>query len=243
LERNRLTVAQFVIFQPVVEDLSSTNPEARQISLDYFEHGCKIAAKLNAPIVNIVAPWPRELRGPSDYLPRYYEVRDPKPGEKFHIDIARGFNWDAVWQTYIDSTKACLERVKAHGLKMSIEHHTHCMIPDATAFLRLWDAIKDPTLGYNMDTGWTLSQREYPPLAIYKVNDHLMNLHVRDIDGMMRQFVPVGEGVMDFAAIIEALKNIGFTGCLSIEQDKHRPEETSEICACYLALMRNLIGN
>src|SRR5207244_11508251 len=101
----------------------------------------------------------------------------------FRIDIAAGFDWDQLRETYVASTKACPERVKAHGMKLSIEHHTHTMIPDATSFLRLWDAVRDPDLGYNMDVGWTLSQREYPPVAIHKVKGHLMNLHMRDIDG------------------------------------------------------------
>lgn len=242
LDRSHLEVAQFVLFQPVVEGLTSVNPDERSRSLDYFEAGCRIGKKLGAPILNIVAPWARELKGPYDYLPRYYEIRDPKPGEKFHIDIAPGFDWDALWQSYIDTTRACLERVKAYGMKLSIEHHTHTMIPDASTFLRLWDAVNDPALGYNMDVGWTLSQREYPPLAIHKVKRQLMNLHVRDIDGLMREFVPVGEGVMDFEAIAGALKAINFQGYLSIEQDKHRPEEMTETCRRYLTMMREYLS-
>ncbi len=237
LAQNRLALAQFVIFQPVIEGLTSRNAEERKRNLDYFEAGCRIGKQLGAPILNIVAPWPRELKGPTDYLPRYYEISEPKPGEKFHIDIAPGFDWDAVWQTYVQTTRACLERVKAHGMKLSIEHHTHTMIPDAASFLRLWDAIRDPALGYNMDVGWTLSQREYPPLAIHKVKNQLMNLHMRDIDGLMRRFVHAGEGVMDFKAIADALKAVGFRGCLSLEQDKH-PGDMRATCRRYLSLMR-----
>src|SRR6516164_3165919 len=57
LERNRLEVPQFPFFQPVVEGLTSRNPEERTRSLDYFEAGCVIAKKLDSPMVNIVAPW------------------------------------------------------------------------------------------------------------------------------------------------------------------------------------------
>ena len=46
LQRNKLRVSQFVIFQPVVEDLSSTEPAAREQALDYFEAGCRIGKKL-----------------------------------------------------------------------------------------------------------------------------------------------------------------------------------------------------
>nr|CAA9254203.1 hypothetical protein AVDCRST_MAG63-2073 [uncultured Armatimonadetes bacterium] len=242
LERNKLDVAQFVIFQPVVEDLTSTDRAARERDLDHFEAGCRIGKKLGAPIVNIVAPWPRELSQPGGgYLPRFYDLPDAKAGDTFHIDIALGFDWDALWQTYIDTTKACLERAKAHGLKLSIEHHTHTMIPDAVSFLRLWDAIRDPALGYNLDTGWTLSQREYPPVAIHKTKKQLMNLHVRDIDGLMRAFVHVGEGVMDFKAVADTLKAVGYTGFLSIEQDKF-PGDMKKTCQRYLAMMKEYLS-
>jgi sugar phosphate isomerase/epimerase len=96
-------------------------------------------------------------------------------------------------------------------------------------------------LGYNLDTGWTLLQREYPPVAIHKVRKHLMNLHVRDIDGPMRKFPHVGEGVMDFKAIAEALKAVGYTGFLSIEQDKH-PGDMRATCKRYLEMMRSYLS-
>ncbi len=241
LDKNRLRVAQFVIFQPVVEGLSSVRQDVRQQNLDYFEAGCKIGKRFEAPMVNIVAPWARELQGPTNYLPRYYELTDAKPGEKFTIRIADGFDWDEVWNAYVQATKACLERAKMHGLKMTIEHHTHTLVPDAVSFLRLWDAVRDPALGYNLDTGWTLLQREYPPVAIHKVKKHLMNLHVRDIDGSMRRFVHVGTGVMDFRAIAQTLKKIGYDGYLSIEQDKY-PGDMKETCKRYLQMMREYLG-
>jgi inosose dehydratase len=241
LERHRLAVAQFVLFQPVVEGLTSRDAAERERNLDYFETGCRIGQRLGAPLLNIVAPWPRELAGPTSYLPRYYELRDPKPGEKFTIQVAPGFDWDALWETYVETTRACLERVKAYGMKCSIEHHTHCMVHDATSFLRLWDAIRDPALGYNMDIGWTLSQREYPPVAIHKVKEHLFNVHARDIDGLMRTFVHAGEGVMDFQAVADALKAVGFTGYISLEQDKH-PGDMKATCRRYLEIMRACLG-
>lgn len=241
LDSKKLLLSQFVIFQPVVEALSSTKPDERQQGLGYFEAGCRIGKRLGAPMLNIVSPWAREVKGPTAYLPRYYEVPDPKPGEKFHIDIEDGFDWDRVWAAYVETTKACLERAKAHGLKFSIEQHTHCLVPDAASFLRLWDAIRDPALGYNMDAGWTLLQREYPPAAIHKVRRQLMNLHLRDIDGRMREFVMIGDGVMDFKAIADTLRTIGFDGFASLEQDKH-PGDMKETCRKYLRLMREYVG-
>jgi sugar phosphate isomerase/epimerase len=243
LQKNRLRVSQFVMFQPVVEDLSSTDQTARARALDNFEAGCRIGKKLGAPMVNIVAPWARELRGPTTYLPRYYEIPQPKGGQKYHIDIAPGFDWDRVWDAYVETTKACLARAKTCGMKFSLEQHTHCLVPDAASFLRLWDQIRDDDFGYNIDVGWTLLQREYPPVAIHKVGRHLMNVHMRDIDGLMRQFPPFGRGVMDVQAIITALKNVGFHGFASIEQDRHPGDpDIKDVCRDCVRIMRQCLG-
>jgi sugar phosphate isomerase/epimerase len=239
LERNRLLVPQFPMFQPVVEGLTSRDPEVRKRSLDYFEAGCRVARKLGAPMVNIVAPWARELTSSTEYLPRYF-MSDPKPGEKFHIEIAPGFDGDQLWRVFTGTMKACLERAKAYGLKFSIENHTHTMLPVTDSFLRLWDAIRDPALGCNLDCGWAMNQREYPPLAIRKLNRRLLNLHLRDIDGRMRQMVPVGDGVMDVKAIADAVKAIGFDGFISLEQDGFRGD-MKEACRRYLRIMKELL--
>ncbi len=243
LEQNKLRVSQFAMFQPVVEDLSSPRRDERERALDLFESGCRLAAKFNSPIVNIVAPWARELKGPTSYLPRYYEVESGAPATKFHIDIAEGFDWDLVWNTFVETVKGCVSRAKAHSLKFSIENHTHTLLPDTGSLLRLWDAVRDPALGFNLDAGWIQLEREYPPLAIHKLKGHLMNLHLRDIDGLMHSFSPIGHGVMDFKAIVQALRQTGFQGFASLEQDGHPGDpDMKETCRRYLQTLREYLG-
>jgi sugar phosphate isomerase/epimerase len=243
LDRYKLRVSQFVLFQPVVEGLSSLEAEARNRSLDHFECGCRIAREFDAVVINIVAPWALAMTGPDYYLPRYYELSNPKPGEKFHFNIASGFDFDEVWSRFVETMKDCVARAKAHGLKFTIEQHTHTLVPTSDAFRRLWDAIQDPALGYNLDAGWTLLEREYPPMAIHKVRHQMMNLHLRDIDGQMRRFPAIGHGVMDFQAIVAALKTIGFDGYASIEQDKTPGDpDMRETVQHYLRMMREYIG-
>ena len=45
------------------------------------------------------------------------------------------------------------------------------------------------------------------------------NVYVRDIDARMREDVPIGDGVMDLKAIVDAAKAMGFNGFCSLEQD------------------------
>jgi sugar phosphate isomerase/epimerase len=241
LDRHKLELSQLMLYQPVVGALTSLDRRERNASLENFSRGCNLAKKLGANMVDIVAPWPCELSGPRPYLPRYYEIEEPKPGTKFHIDIAASFNWDLVWNTWIETVRDCVRRAKEHGLRFSMEHHTHCIVHDASTFLTLWNAIGDATLGYSLDIGWTLIQREYPPIAVHKVKKQLLNVHVRDIDSQMRTFVHFGTGVMDVKAVVDTLKQVGYRGFVSIEQDKH-PGDMRQTCERYLRAMREFIS-
>ena len=240
LERNHLQVSQFPFFQPVVEGLTSRDADERKRSLDYFESGCRIGKKLGAPMVNIVAPWARELKATAEYLPRYF-MDDPKAGEKFHIDISPGYDFSELWRTFTITMKECADRAKTHGLRFSIENHTHTLMPVTDSFLRLSDTVGDPALGCNLDCGWAMNQREYPPVAIHKLNRQLMNLHLRDIDARMREYVPIGGGVMDFKAIADAVRAVKFDGFLSLEQDPSS-EDMKDTCRRYLSLMKEYLA-
>jgi len=98
-------------------------------------------------------------------------------------------------------------------------------------------------LGVNLDAGWIQLEREYPPVAIHKLKGHLMNLHLRDIDGLMRSFSPIGHGVMDFQAIVQALRQTGFQGFASLEQDGHPGDpDMKDTCREYLRTLREYLG-
>ncbi len=243
VERNKLRVSQFAMFQPVVENLTHPQRDERERALDYFESGCRLAARFDSPLVNIVAPWARELKGPTSYLPRYYEVTQGAPEKKFHLEIESDFDWDRTWGHFVETVRECVARAKAHGVKFSIENHTHTLLPDSGSLLRLLDVVRDPALGVNLDAGWIQLNREYPPFVIYKLKGHLMNLHLRDIDGLMRSFPPIGQGVMDFQAIVEALRRTGFHGFVSLEQDRHPGDpDIQDTCRRFLQMMREYVG-
>jgi sugar phosphate isomerase/epimerase len=164
-------------------------PKSASAVFEYFERGCGIAKKLDAPMVNIVAPWARELSTPATEIP---------------AALLYG--------------RSQTRRKVPHRHRARIRHRrTVVLICRA------------------------MNQREYPPVAIHKLNKHLMNVHVRDINATMREFVPIGQGVMDFKAIADAVKAIGFTGFLSLEQDGSR-EDMKETCRRYIRIMKEYLS-
>ena len=57
----------------------------------------------------------------------------------------------------------------------------------------------------------------------------------------MREYVAIGQGVMDFKAIADAVKAIGFTGFLSLEQDGSS-EDMKETCRRYVSTMKQVLS-
>jgi len=219
LDSYKMLVSQFVLFQPLMADLGNPDPEKRKRTLAVFEKACQVAAKLGAPIINMVAPWPTVFsKKGSDYLPRYYSTDTTMP-DKFSFNVPKGFDWQKTWNDLVAVIKEAAAMAKGAGVLFSLEHHTHTLVPGPDAFLHLWDEVRDPTLGFNLDIGWDQLQREYPVVAIYKSRGHLMNVHLRDIDGFGYRFVPPGSGCMDFEGVVAALRDIGFSGFLTFEQD------------------------
>jgi sugar phosphate isomerase/epimerase len=170
-------------------------------------------------MINMVAPWPTVYSKKGwGYLPRYFQEKK-SPQEKFRFEVPRNFDWPKAWADFTATMKEATAIARAAGLKFSLENHTHTFVPRADAFLRLWDAVRDDALGFNADIGWIQLEREYPVVTIYKAREHILNVHLRDIDAPGLRFVAPGDGCMDFEGVVAALHDIGFAGFLTFEQD------------------------
>jgi sugar phosphate isomerase/epimerase len=198
-------ISQFALFQPVIPDLSSLDVSKRKQSMDNFARGAEVANLLGTPLLNFVAQWPVGIEAPIPYVPRYYYVDDIGGDPKLRMKLPDGFDWEAIWQRYLETVGECLDICRRADLTLSIEGHVHVMVPHTDSLLRLWDNFKDPKLGFNLDVGWHFLQREYIPWSIHKLGSRLVNLHVRDCDGFARHFVCPGMGAIDWVTIKEAL--------------------------------------
>ena len=64
-------------------------------------------------------------------------------------------------------------------------------------------------------------QREYIPLSVLKINDRLFHVHTRDGDGILSYGMTPGYGIIDWDAVIKALKSVGYDGSLSFEMTRY----------------------
>ena len=122
-----------------------------------------------------------------------------------------------------------------YGIKVAIHEHwkgmSHYWNPDTTLM-----ALKGhPNFGVCADLGHWPKSGVNPLDAIKKLSGHILVIHLKDIaaynDPKLLD-VPVGNGVVDFPAILAELKRQNFSGYIYIERDaQEQPTNLKSVIA------------
>jgi len=105
--------------------------------------------------------------------------------------------------------------VKPLGLRVILHNHANTN-PLHLDDLRSVTECADPSVGVCLDTGWAITSGDDPVARARALGRRLTGLHLRNQFGE----VPaewLGEGDMDLAAFIKALKDNGYPGWLTTE--------------------------
>jgi sugar phosphate isomerase/epimerase len=227
-DRHSLTLSQFVLPWEAVAGFADGDGPTRERAFEYFERGCQLACSLGADTICTISPWPSDLTVPTVSPPNYWIVYPPgweKP--KLGLRFPARFDWRASWLTYVESIGRIAALARAYGLRFALENHANSMSPQTDSLLRLFDHVYDPSLGANLDIGFSFIQRESIPWAIHKLGDRLFHIHARDGDGLSDYLRPVGAGILDWEGIVRALKDVGYQGFVSMEWPRG-PESRSQ---------------
>lgn len=102
-------------------------------------------------------------------------------------------------------------------------------------------AVQDhhPLIGSCLDTGHLIRAAQ-PPFGkkldpaqqILVMGKRNFGIHLKDHDNAKREDVIFGQGVLDVAAVLRALKEVGFTGTISIEYEANADNPTPDVRAC-----------
>ena len=139
----------------------------------------------------------------------------------------------------LDAIRQCGEYAAQRGVTLAIETG-----PETAPVLKGFVERAGKGVGVNLDpANFVMVTGQDPTEAVYLLRDHIVHTHLKDgkmlkksdpveiynvfaeggIEGLnvADYFIetPVGEGDVDFAAYVGALKDIGFDGFLTIERE------------------------
>ncbi|MBK1441211.1 sugar phosphate isomerase/epimerase [Parapedobacter sp. ISTM3] len=108
-----------------------------------------------------------------------------------------------------------LDICKRHGVQPNMHNHTVELMDDGRDLKEMIRRVPDLKLG--PDINWLIRAGVDPVAFIYEHGHKITYLHLRDQDSTGRWTEAVGDGVTDFPAIANALREVGFTGDAAIE--------------------------
>jgi sugar phosphate isomerase/epimerase len=168
------------------------DPAGREAAVA-FVNGCtNIAVDVGAPVVHI-------LSGPLE------------PG------VDRGAAWGWFRSAVERTTDYAASRSVTLGIEAIAGHVFHCV----DDYHRLRGELPGVPFRVNFDPSHLKVQNEDPMRVVRELGDQIVHVHLKDGKGLYPsfEFPPLGQGNIDFPALVDALRAGGYTGALSVEYE------------------------
>lgn len=208
-----------VVCHTFLADMDFPTAGERQEGVDKSMRGIEAAVELGAPVIMIPTPGKRK-------------------GER-HVSRC---NW-------IEGLKHVVPFGAKAGVTVTVENFPGENSPFVIAADMLEGIREVPGLKVTYDNG-NAASGEAPAYSFSQCAKHVVHAHFKDwtirpggsADGMLmldgRRYVSalIGEGDIDQAACLKAMKTAGYAGCINIEYegDKYRPDEATRKAVEYL---------
>jgi len=88
----------------------------------------------------------------------------------------------------------------------------------------------DEWIGANIDVGNMATRGGDPVQAIHELGSQITHVHLKDVPAVgITECVALGAGIVDIAAVLSGLKDVGYDGWLSIEIETSDRDPSAEI--------------
>ncbi len=162
----------------------------RQVRIDHTRRALDLAKELGAPCITT------EPGGPLE------------PGQA----------WKDALDLFCESLRPVADHAQAIGIPLLVEPEPGLLIETSDQYERFAKVFNHPGVGLNFDIGHMYCVGDDPAKAVVQLAKHIRHVHLEDIaaDRVHHHLVP-GQGAIQFAPIIQALRNINYQGWVTIE--------------------------
>jgi sugar phosphate isomerase/epimerase len=166
------------------------DPHYRQVRIDHTCRALTLARELGAPCITT------EPGGP----------------------VEPGSSWSRALQLFVEMLKPVADHAEKEGVLLLIEPEPGLLIEKADQFEELMKHVDSPAVGLNFDIGHSYCVGDEPAPTIRRLARHIRHFHLEDIAAtrVHHHLVP-GEGAIDFAGTLRAIRAIGYDGWITIE--------------------------
>jgi sugar phosphate isomerase/epimerase len=129
-----------------------------------------------------------------------------------------GRPWKECLGLFVEMLKPVVEHAEKERVMLLIEPEPDLLIETADQYLEFAAKLSSPFLGLNFDIGHSFCVNDEPANTVRRLGKLIRHVHLEDIAAtrVHHHLIP-GEGAIDFAATLTALKEIGYEGWVTIE--------------------------
>ena len=162
----------------------------RQVRIDHTKRALTLAQELGAPCITT------EPGGP----------------------VEKGASWSAALKLFVEMLKPVAEHAEKEGVLLLIEPEPDLLVETADQFLELMQHLNSHAVGLNFDVGHFYCVGDDPAPTVRRLAPYIRHFHLEDIAAtrVHHHLIP-GEGAIDFAAVFQAIRGIGYNGWVTIE--------------------------
>lgn len=107
-------------------------------------------------------------------------------------------------------------------VRVAFEPEPGQLIDSLERFDDLRGEVSSEWLGLTLDVGHVHCTEDQPiPEIIRRYREVIWNVHIEDIRGRCHEHLPFGEGEIEFPPILDALREIRYTGLVNVELSRH----------------------
>src|SRR5262249_53780386 len=132
--------------------------------------------------------------------------------------VEKGQSWSAALKLFVEELKPVIEHAEKVGVLLLVEPEPELLIEKAEQFEEFMRHIDSPAVGLNFDVGHAYCVKDDPATTIPRVAKYIRHFHLEDIAATrVHQHLIPGDGAIDFASALKAIRDIGYTGWVTIE--------------------------
>ena len=124
---------------------------------------------------------------------------------------------NAIFDRIVEDLQKAIAVAKQQNVTLLVENEFDCNVATGAETARLFRTITDRTLLHNWDPGNCYEAGEQPFPKAWDELDHgrISHIHLKDAAG--KSCKPIGGGEIDFAGQFRALKQMSYSGTMSLE--------------------------
>ncbi len=128
------------------------------------------------------------------------------------INPEKTLDRERQWAAHVAHLRKLCQLADKANVTLAMEPEPLLVVGSSQDMLDMMRAVGSPRLGVNLDIGHAKVTDDDPAASIRQLGSSIVHLHLEDIQGRVHRHLAFGKGDIDFAAVRQALHDVGYAG-------------------------------